>query len=38
MTREGGFDPNHVSIKPQAKQVARQPIAAAPPSPAASAA
>jgi transposase len=38
MTREGGFDPNHVSIKPQAKQVARQPVAAAPPSPAACAA
>jgi len=30
MTREEGFDPKHVSIKPQAKQAARQPVAAAP--------
>ncbi|HEY3046927.1 MAG TPA: IS110 family transposase [Polaromonas sp.] len=27
MTREEGFDPNHVSVKPQAKQSARQAIA-----------
>jgi transposase len=30
MTREEGFDPNHVSVKPQAKQSARQPLEAAP--------
>jgi len=33
MTREEGFDPKHVSIRPQAKQSARQPVEAAPPSP-----
>ncbi len=27
MTREEGFDPNHVSVKPQAKQSARQAVA-----------
>jgi len=35
MTREEGFDPKHVSIKPQAKQAGRHAVAAAPPSPAA---
>jgi len=35
MTREEGFDPKHVSIKPQAKQAAQQPVAAAPPNTAA---
>lgn len=30
MTREEGFNPNHVSVKPQAKQSARQPVQAAP--------
>ena len=38
MTREEGFDPNHVSVKPQAKPSARQPVAAAPSDPAACAA
>jgi transposase len=38
MTREEGFDPKHVSVKPQAKQSARQPVAAARSSPAACAA
>ena len=30
MTREEGFDPNHVSVKPQAKQPARQPVVVPP--------
>jgi len=30
MTREEVFDPNHVSVKPQAKQSARQSVAASP--------
>ena len=30
MTREGGFNPNHVSVKPQAKPSTRQPIPAPP--------
>ena len=30
MTREEGFDPKHVSVKPQAKQSAAQSAAAAP--------
>jgi transposase len=30
MTREEGFDPKHVSVKPQAKQSARQCVAASP--------
>ena len=30
MTREEGFDPNHVSVKPQAKPSARQSAAVAP--------
>jgi transposase len=34
MTREEGFDPNHVSVKPQAKPSARQPVAVAPSDPA----
>ena len=38
MTREEGFDPNHVSVKPQAKPSARQPVAVAPSDPAACAA
>jgi hypothetical protein len=38
MTREEGFDPNHVSVKPQAKQSARQPVAAPPSAPTAYAA
>jgi hypothetical protein len=38
MTREEGFDPKHVSVKPQAKQSARQPVAAPPPGSAACAA
>ena len=36
MTREEGFDPNHLSVKPHAKKSARQPVAAAPSSPAVS--
>jgi transposase len=35
MTREEGFDPNHVSVKPQAKPSALQPMAVAPSDPAA---
>ena len=38
MTREEGFDPNHVSVKPQAKQSARQPVAGPPSAPTAYAA
>ena len=38
MTREEGFDPNHVSVKPQAKQSTAQPVAAPPPNMAACAA
>jgi len=33
MTREEGFDPNHVSVKPQAKQSVRRPVEAVPPGP-----
>ena len=38
MTLDERFDPNYVSVKPQAKQSARQPVAAAPSGPAAYAA
>jgi hypothetical protein len=38
MTREEGFDSSHVSVKPQAKQSARQPVVAPPSSSAAGAA
>ena len=38
MTREGGFNPNHVSVKPQAKPSARQPMTVALSDPAACAA
>ena len=34
MTREEGFDPKHVSVKPRAKQSAQQPVAASPSAPA----
>jgi transposase len=33
MTREEGFDPNHVSVKPQAKRSVRRPVEAVPPGP-----
>ncbi len=34
MTREEGFDPKHVSVKPRAKQSAQQPVVASPSTPA----
>jgi transposase len=38
MTREEGFDPKHISIKPQVKQAGQQSVAVAPPTTAACAA
>jgi hypothetical protein len=34
MTREEGFDPKHLSVKPRVKQAAEQPCAASPSTPA----